>query len=446
MYGIDFAPDGITVQRPKYRYVLFGGAIRGAKTLALFLLFSILGFRYPGSRWTIVRKDLEVIKRNTVPSWEKFASTYDPKHRIFAPLNRGNWSIDFYNGSKLLFMGENIDKDPELLRFDGNESNGYGIEEARETRKRLFDKLLLRAGSWILPSGDQPPSLVALTSNPGPGWVKELFYDPHAQGIQQEPFGYIFSSPSDNPFLPDDYRQRLEDTRKTSPLYYARYVEGDWNVRDGDMFKSEMFTIKEIADISHYKMAFFGDIAYTKKKNSDECAFLLAGINAMGAKHGEDCKLQRMNEHESIDYILRKLVELQERFQRKIVAKIEANSSYFVALRQEMQMRNLDFEVIPLEHNGEIKFDRIKNTRGSLYRWTFSERCRPIINQLIDISPDMFDTMLVDGADVFGYADRELTFMAGEASDMPEYKPALGTLQYDVQQHLKNIKRGARLR
>ena len=54
-----------------YRYLLYGGAIRGGKTIAILGLVLVLARIYKGSRWVVVRKDLPTIKRNTIPSFER---------------------------------------------------------------------------------------------------------------------------------------------------------------------------------------------------------------------------------------------------------------------------------------------------------------------------------------------------------------------------------------
>jgi hypothetical protein len=59
-----------------YRYLLYGGAIRGGKTVCALLLCIILARMYKGSRWAIVRKDLPTIKRNTLPSFKRIAFSF----------------------------------------------------------------------------------------------------------------------------------------------------------------------------------------------------------------------------------------------------------------------------------------------------------------------------------------------------------------------------------
>jgi len=428
MYGIDVRTGEFI--DPDYRYVLFGGAIRGAKTIALFLLFSLYGIKYPGTRWTIVRKDLETIKRNTIPSWEKFSAEYDPDNKWFSPVQRSEWYVTIKpTGSKILFMGENIDKDPDLERFNGHESNGYGLEEANELSVDCRDKCMTRAGSWIV--DPMPPAMVAMTCNPAPNWVKADYYDKHEKGELMAPHGYIFTSPFDNPFLPKEYLDRLGDMQDTRPYFYKRFVEGDWNVRDGDYFKTEMFTVKERHDMTNFTLALFGDIAYTASKHSDESAFGVAGINAVGDKHMFEDYGARMNEGDSIDWIIRKLIELEQRFERKVPAYIEAHSAYHHALKQEMKLRDKDYLVIELKHQGMRKEDRILSVRASLYRWSFDPQCQVLVNQFLDFNPDLIDSMLIDRADMAAYADRELLYDPNQITDV-EFIPEMGTLERAV--------------
>lgn len=413
LFGIEETPSGITFKRPEYRYVLYGGAIRGGKTIALFMLFTLLTFRYPGSRWTIVRKDLETLKRNTIPSWEKYAKEIDPDGIMFTAVHRGDWYVENkITGSRILFFGENIDKDPDLERLNGHESNGYGLEEANELHKDTRDKCIVRAGSWVC--DPMPPAIVPMTCNPAAGWVKSDYYDLSMSGDLKAPYAYIFANLFDNPYLPEEFIENVRESRENNPYFYDRYVNGNWEARDGDYFKADQFKVVKRHDMELFSLGAFADIAYTKKKNSDECAFGLAGINAVAEKHMFWSHGKSMDEAESIDFIIRKALEWKGNYGFWIPWHVEAHSSYLFALRQEMRVRNADFPLVELKTGGVSKWDRILNIRGSLYRWSWDTSCQKIVNQFLDAGPNTLDLMLVDMADMAAYADQKLTFDAGQ--------------------------------
>lgn len=212
-----------------YRYVLYGGGIRGGKTYWLVALTLTLARIFPGSRWALVRKDLPTLRRNLLPTFEKL------RPRGFCgPVNQSDWTAKCTNGSVILFFTESIQEDPDLDRWKGLEVNGFGLDEANELQKRSFVKAQERAGSWIVPgSAPQPPAVVLMTCNPSPLWPKQMFYDPWQAGSLAAPYAFVPALAADNPYLPADYVAKLKDLPE---LDYKRFVQGDWTVLTGQFF------------------------------------------------------------------------------------------------------------------------------------------------------------------------------------------------------------------
>jgi hypothetical protein len=207
----------------KYTVLVFGGAIRGGKTFVALAIALLLGKIFPKSRWTIVRKDLKRLRDNTRPSLNKFIEGSGIKVREPSEFT-------MTNGSKLLFMGENFDKDKTLERFKGHETNGFIIEEGSEIMEVTFNKCIERAGSYIIvpePEAGQPPPLIIITCNPTQGWLKKLVYDKWKAGTLPNHFYYLPSYVTDNPYLPKAYTDNL----KNLPIYeYEVFVKGNWDV------------------------------------------------------------------------------------------------------------------------------------------------------------------------------------------------------------------------
>lgn len=214
----------------KYLYLMFGGAIRGGKTFVVLGIIILLCKIFPGSRWVVVRKNLPVLRRNTIPTFEKIAP------RPFCGPVRGGQSdflVRCQNGSEILFFPESVTQDPEYNRWKGLEFNGCVLEEANEMQEGSFAKAQERAGSWHVPGlAKQPPILVLLTCNPAQNWVKKLFYDPFVRGELREPFFYLPATIKDNPHLSPEYVKSLENLPEH---LYRMFVLGDWTVQDDPM-------------------------------------------------------------------------------------------------------------------------------------------------------------------------------------------------------------------
>lgn len=227
------------------QFILFGGAVGGGKSYLLFTLFIHLCSKYPKSRWIFVRKDLQTIKRNTIPTLNQFLYMGLDQH--VKGINKDTYTLEFNNGSELMFMGENYDKDPELNRFRGLEINGAFVDELNETRYETLNKLFERSGRW----GTDAPILIVATCNPTHNWVKQKIYDKWIDGTLPDKWAYIPSLITDNPHLSDEYIENLKQNME--PAKYKRFVEGDWElVETENPFAYQFNESKHVSESATY--------------------------------------------------------------------------------------------------------------------------------------------------------------------------------------------------
>lgn len=238
------------------RIIGFGGGIRGTKTWGSLAVLIALCKIFPGSRWGVVRKDLKRLRDTTIPSFEKLRTLTGG---FMGPVQQSgeneSWIARATNGSAILFRGENIDKDPELLRFHGYEVNGFLAEEADELSERTFTKMIERAGCWIVPNGaEQPPPFIICTFNPCPGWPKRRFYIPWRDRTIQSPYSFIPTTAADNPYISDEQRQAWKEMPEHE---YRRFVLGDWESITGayyDTLDPNVHLIDPIAELpAHWR-------------------------------------------------------------------------------------------------------------------------------------------------------------------------------------------------
>lgn len=209
----------------KYKYLCYAGSVRAGKTSAILVLLIILCRAFPGSKWYVVRKDVPTLKRTTIPT---FNIVCPPK--FLKNFNRSELIADFYNGSRLIFMGENASEDPDLNRFKGLEANGFFLSQAEELRKLTFETCKMRSGQWKLPEwrknpDKMPPSLILLDANPAQNWVKSLFYTPWRSKSLPENYYFQQADIFKNPHLDQNYLEGLKDL----PIeLYDRFVKNNW--------------------------------------------------------------------------------------------------------------------------------------------------------------------------------------------------------------------------
>jgi hypothetical protein len=232
------------VMSGKYRLLAMGGGIRGTKTFAVLIVLLILCRIYPKSRWAIVRKDLPTLRRNTIPSINKFRQFTGG---FLGPLNQSTWTYTCANGSELILFPESFQQDPELDRWHGLEVNGFALEEADELVEASLNKARERAGAYLIPddSGqaapNQPKPIILCTFNPTNRWPKQVFFDPYITGSLRPPTYYLPSTIADNPWAPEEYKEGLKDLPEAE---YKRFVLGDWTAADdpNQLIKFEWIT------------------------------------------------------------------------------------------------------------------------------------------------------------------------------------------------------------
>jgi len=235
------------VQSCKYDFILYGGAIRGGKTIWGLCTLLILCEIFPRSRWAVIRKDSERIRKTTIPSFLKLESK--------GKLRQSPYEYTHYNGSVILFMGENYDRDKDLDSFKGLEVNGFLFEEMNECQEKTLNKAFERSGTWIISKSKlQPKPIVLGTCNPTNGWVKQLIYDKWINGTLPKKWNYIPAKITDNPHLPQEYI----DSLKNLPVYeYEVYVNGNWEIqlKTGGEFWKEFELNKHVRPVQYNESA-----------------------------------------------------------------------------------------------------------------------------------------------------------------------------------------------
>jgi hypothetical protein len=215
-------------------FVLYGGAIRGAKSYWGCLEIITFCFKYPRSRWALVRESWGNIEGKLYVTFlENFLQKgFDQYVKEF---NKNTWTLTWVNGSQIVFMAESYNQDKELNRFRGLEINGAFIDEINEIQEVTFDKIIERSGSWFHSPGC--PTKILASCNPTTVWVKDRFYDKWEAGQLPKGMAYIQARIYDNPYIPAEY---LESLKLLPRFQYEVFVEGNWNLQlktGGEFYK-----------------------------------------------------------------------------------------------------------------------------------------------------------------------------------------------------------------
>lgn len=220
---------------PKVNFVLYGGAIRGAKTIWLAMMFAYFAIYYPNSRWAIMRMDGPKIRLNLLPSVSLIYSNPEIA-RFIVDINKTSNTYTFANGSVIQLFAESHTTDKDMTRFHGLEVNGFGLDELPEFQEQTWRKCFERAGAWLNAkpgaNGKKPRPMVLATANPTKNWVKTEIYDKWFHNILPKTWRYIQARVFDNPYVPQSYLDNLKENM--TPENYERFVGGDWEYVDAN--------------------------------------------------------------------------------------------------------------------------------------------------------------------------------------------------------------------
>lgn len=213
-----------------YRYLFYGGAVRGGKTFVCLYIFMTLARTFPRSRWHIFRSSFPELEDTTIPSMEKLIGS-EGKDFVWKKKS-SNYHILFENGSKIFFKSENLSLDPDLNWMLGLETNGIFLEQMEGLSEKLFQRAIERAGSWYIPN--MPPPLILGTFNPTNTWVKKKVYDRAIRNELPADWYYKEALPDDNPFVTAD---QWKNWNNLDEISYNQLIKGIWKfLTDAKLF------------------------------------------------------------------------------------------------------------------------------------------------------------------------------------------------------------------
>ena len=271
----------------QFNFILYGGAIRGGKTVFGLSALLVLCRIYPRSRWCVIREDMEKIRTTTIPSFSKLEPS--------GQLRQSPYEYKHPNGSVILFKSENYAQDKDLDWMRGLEVNGILFEEINECQQQTFYKAFERVGSWIIShTTNQPKPIILATCNPTFGWVKTLIYDKWKNGTLPYKWKYIPAKITDNPHLPQEYIDNLNNLPK---FEYMVFVEGNWDIqlKTGGEFMRNFELSKHV-----HPLRFNSDSTLHISFDSNVYPYIAIGVFQF-IKNGEGWIIRMIDELPAID-------------------------------------------------------------------------------------------------------------------------------------------------
>ena len=209
------------------RHIAYGGARGGGKSWAMRSKFVLLGLRFPGVRLLLLRRTLrELYENHVLPLMKELSPLigYQSTQRAFL----------FPNGSRIK-LGY-CDREADVFQYQGQEYDVIGLEEATHFTEPQMQFLTTCNRSV---RSDFSPRMY-YTCNPGGvghAWVKRLFIDREYRNSER-PGDYVFipAKVTDNPVLLENDPQYLDTLRNLPEHLKKAYLDGNWDVLEGQYF------------------------------------------------------------------------------------------------------------------------------------------------------------------------------------------------------------------
>lgn len=206
--------------------ILYGGAKGGGKSfLGVSLIFGD-ALMYPETHYFIARKELNDLRKFTIPTIHEVFQKLGLKIDQYAKFNGQDNVYNLYNGSKVFLIAcKDEPSDPFFERFGSMQMTRGMIEEGGEVPEAAKENLWLSIGRWKNDVYGLKKKLI-ITANPKKGWMKRQFVDPFFQGTLPVARAFIQAFAHDNKHLPDGYVDTLSNIK--DPVARQRLFLGSW--------------------------------------------------------------------------------------------------------------------------------------------------------------------------------------------------------------------------
>lgn len=210
--------------------ILYGGAKGGGKSFLGASLIFADALIYPETHYFIARKELNDLRKFTIPTIGEVFQKWKLDIRKYAPYNGQDNCFKLYNGSVVFLIPcKDEPSDPMFERFGSMQMTRGWIEEAGEVAEAARNNLWLSIGRWKNDKYHLRKKMLE-TANPKKGWLKREFVDPFRERTLPPSKKYIQAFATDNTYLPEGYVDTLRDQK--DKVARQRLYEGNWDYDD----------------------------------------------------------------------------------------------------------------------------------------------------------------------------------------------------------------------
>lgn len=213
---------------PTITDIVYGGSKGSAKSYTGCSLIFGDALIYPSTHYFIARKELNDIRKFTVPSIMEVFSCWKIDQRYYKYNGQDSVFI-MHNGSKVFLLeAKRIPSDPNYQRFGSMQMTRGWIEEAGQIEEEAKNNLAISCGRW---KNDEYGinGKILQTCNPSKNYLYRI-YKAHKEGTLPDHMRFIQALPEDNKMLVDGYLDNLHRILKGNEK--RRLLFGEWEYDD----------------------------------------------------------------------------------------------------------------------------------------------------------------------------------------------------------------------
>jgi phage terminase large subunit len=209
--------------------IVYGGSKGSGKSyLGCSLIFGD-AFIYPETHYFIARKELNNIRKYTIPSIHEVFNHWGINQKYYTFNGQDNY-FKLYNASKVFLLdAKYLPSDPEYYRFGSMQMTRGWIEEAGEFEENAKNNLSASVGRWKNELYNINGKILQ-TCNPSKNYLYSSYYIPNKRGDLDDWKRFVQALPSDNKSLDKGYLDNLNRVLTNSQK--ERLLKGNWEYDD----------------------------------------------------------------------------------------------------------------------------------------------------------------------------------------------------------------------
>lgn len=246
--------------------IVYGGSKGSAKSYTGCSLIFGDAFLYPGTHYFIARKQLNDLRKYTIPSIHEVFTHWGIPQKNYR-YNGQDSVFDLHNGSRVYLLdAKYIPSDHLYMRFGSMQMTRGWIEEAGEFEEEAKTNLFISCGRWKNDVYNLKLKLL-MTCNPSKNFLYKDYKDFKA-GTLKKTKRFIQALPEDNKMLAAGYLENLHNTLKGNQK--QRLLFGNWEYDDDP---DALISYDKIMDL----------FTNTQVKNQRAHKYITADIARMGS-------------------------------------------------------------------------------------------------------------------------------------------------------------------